>query len=131
MTLADLKKQFIVDETAVKADLEELIKKALPFCVIDNTGRVHVKDLSLPGKARAQLVLTARLLAHELEDSISPELSTEEIASASGLPANQARARLSQLADEHFVEPGERGKYRANLVRVRKFLDELGTKGAK
>ena len=125
MNSEDLKRRFIVDEKTVAKDLETLVEKALEFCVVDTTGRVHLKQHELPAKVRIKLVLSARRIASQLDASFSPELSIEEITAATGLPSNQVRARLNEVAADRFAEASGRGTYKANTFRIQSFLDEL------
>jgi hypothetical protein len=125
MDIADLKKKFIVSESEVGKDLAQLVEKALEFCVVDNTGRVHLKGSGLPAKIRIKLILSARRIASQLDGSFSPELTIEEIALAAGMPGNQVRARLGEIVTERFAEASGRGAYKANAFRISAFLDEL------
>ena len=125
MDMEALRKKFIVDESELKKDLERVVNRAIQYCFVDESGRVHVKAMDKQGKVRAQLALAARAIANQLDGNISPDMSVEEVAACTGLPANQARARLSKLAGEHFAEPVARGKYRANVHRVSQLFDEL------
>lgn len=129
MSLEELKRKFILDDAEVKRNLESVVEEALQYCFVDKGGRVHVKDQNLPGKIRVQLALAARAIAGQLDSTFSPEMTVEEIGEAAGLPANQARARLSQLVDEHFAESASRGRYSANVHRVTRFFEGLKSHG--
>jgi len=101
------------------------VEKALAYCVVDTAGRVHIKDVKLAAKLKAKLVLAARLVANQLDDKIAANTTAEDVAASAGIPLNQSRARLSEIADEGFAEIVERGIYRARTFRVSTFLSEL------
>ena len=125
MTNEELKRKFIVDESTLAKDLENVVEKALEFCVVDNAGRVHLKKHGFPAKVSIKLALTARRIASQLDSNFTPELSIEEISTATGLPGNQVRARLNEVVAERFAEVSGRGVYKANAFRIPAFLDEL------
>lgn len=128
MTLDELRQRFIVDEATVKKDLEALVSRVLVHARVDTKGRVLLNNPKLPGITKVKLSLAARTIASQLEASFVPTMSVEEVAEATGLPANQARARLSQAVEEGFAETPERGAYRAKAHRIVGFLDDLEEK---
>jgi Fic family protein len=117
-----LKRKFILDETAIKDNLEEVVNTALQYCAVDAKGKVYLKQHDLPGKLRVKLVLSAKVIANELDESLSPQITVADLSKATGLAENQARARASEAVDEGFAESPERGSYRANAFRVAQFL---------
>lgn len=125
MSLEDLKKQFIVDEDSMRRDLEPLVRRAIKYCVVDTQGRIHLKDHSMAGKLKIKLALAAKAIAYQLDNTFKAEISLDELATVSGLPANQARARVAEVVEERFAESVGRGSYRANVYRLPRFMDEL------
>src|SRR5579884_3467277 len=104
MSLEEAKKRFIVDEKVANEQLEELIGVATAHCVVDTTGRVHLKNRQLSGKNKVKLILAARTLASQLDSSFSPETTVDELVAATGLPSNQIRARIAEVIEERFAE---------------------------
>ena len=125
MKIEDLKSRFIVDQAETRAQLEKYVERALSFCVVDKEGRVHLRDQSLSGGERVRLILVARAIANQLDETISADVGVSDVAWSSGLPENQARARLNEAQQERFAESVRRGVYRANVHRIGRFLDDL------
>jgi hypothetical protein len=125
MSLTELKTKFIMDDDALRCDLEEIVRDLLQQCSVDKTGRVHLKKKGLKSSVACRLVLSAKRVAGELENSIMAETSIQEVVDATGLPRNQVRARLGELVDQHFAEACARGSYKANLYKVREFAAAL------
>jgi hypothetical protein len=125
MNMEDLKAQFLVDGEVQAHNLARLIEKALGHCVVHKSGTVEVKDRSLPGKDQVKLVLCARLLASKLEESLSGDVTVDEIAKSTDLPRNQVAARAKECMDERFAERSARGSYKARALKVEEFLDTL------
>ena len=124
--LETLKKQFLVDEDVAKSRLEQLLAKALPYCIVDRKGAVHV-SVDLPARSRLKLILVARAIAALLEDTISAEVSIDDLAALSGLPKNQVTARTSDIVKEKFAETVRAGVLRAYSHKLEGFLDSLKT----
>lgn len=127
MSIEELKKQFIVDEDVLKSRLEPVVAKALAHCRIDKSGRVEIRSTRLSGKDQVKLTLAARLIGAEMDPAISPEVSVAEIARATGLPANQVRARGKDAIEDKFAQSPRSGVYRALPHKVEEFLDGLPT----
>lgn len=126
MSLDELGKQFLVDDEVRNERLEQLLKKALPHCVVDTKGTVHLKNLNLSGREQVKLVLAGRLIASKLPGAaVSNEVTVEQMAEYTGLPKNQATARAKECLDEKFAERSARGSYRARVHKVEQFLDTL------
>ncbi len=68
MSLDELKKQFIVDEDALKVRLEPVVAKALKHCRIDKNGQVLITDSNLSSKDQVKLTLAARAIAAQLDN---------------------------------------------------------------
>jgi Fic family protein len=132
MNMDELKAQFLVDDEVQVDRLARLVEKALQHCVVHKGGTVEVRDRSLPGKDQVKLVLSARLLASKLEESLSGDVTVEEIAKSTDLPKNQVAARAKECLDERFAERTTRGSYKARALKVEEFLDTLSKpKGAR
>jgi hypothetical protein len=131
MELDKLKEQFLVDDDVRTERLEQLIRKALPHCVVDKRGTVHFKGPDRSGKDQVKLALAGRLLASKLDEAVSSDVSVEQLAEYTGLPKNQAAARAKECLDEKFAERSARGSYKARVNKVEEFLNTLspGTPG--
>lgn len=129
MGIEELRAKFIVDDSVIKRNVEQLVEKALRHCLVDKHGKVHIKNQKLPSKVRVKLVIAARALAHNLDEKIPGDLNLEDIAECAGLPKNQARARIAEAADERFAEQTGRGTYRAVSHQIASFLDQLEVSG--
>jgi Fic family protein len=125
MDREELKRKFILDDAAIKNNLEEVVNTALHYCAVDASGRVYLKQHDLAGKARVKVVLSAKTIANQLDDSFSAEITVADLSKSTGLAENQARARASEAVDEGFAESTARGSYRANPFRVAQFLKGL------
>jgi len=122
--LEDLKKRFLVDDDLGKARLEQLLEKALPYCVVDRKGGVHLQ-VELPAKNRLKLVLAARAIASLIDESVSAELSVDDLSALSGLPKNQVTARASDIVKDKFAQTVKPGVLKANSHKIEGFLDSL------
>jgi hypothetical protein len=129
MNAETVAKQFIVGDEWVRQRLEAITTKLLKYCVIDKAGQVHVSDRSLTSKQRVMLVLSARLVASQLDPEISGDVTVDEMAKATGLPENQVRARGNDWVALKFAESPKRGVFRAVQYKIDDFVDGL-TKGA-
>jgi hypothetical protein len=125
MDREELKRKFILDDAAIRDGLEEVVNTALQYCAVDPSGRVHLKRHDLAGKLRVKVVLSAKTIANQLDESFSAEITAADLSKATGLAENQARARASEAVDEGFAESPMRGSYRANPFRVAQFLKGL------
>ncbi len=125
MDREELKRKFILDDAAIRDSLEEVVNIALQYCALDASGRVHLKQYDLAGKVRVKVVLSAKAIANQLDESFSADITVADLSKATGLAENQARARASEAVDEGFAESAVRGSYRASPFRVAQFLKEL------
>jgi hypothetical protein len=125
MSLDELKKQFLVDDEVRTERLEQLLCKALPHCVVDKKGTVHLKSSALSGREQIKLVLAGRLIASKLDAEVSGEVTVDQLAEYTGLPKNQAAARAKECIDDRFAERSVRGSYRARVHKLEQFLDRL------
>jgi hypothetical protein len=125
MTLEELKKQFIVDEDALKARLEPVVAKALVHCRLDKNGQVLITDASLSGKEQVKLALAARAIGSQMDSAISPVVSVAELSRFTGLPGNQVRARGKDAIEDKFAQSPKTGVFRALPHKVEAFLDSL------
>jgi hypothetical protein len=60
-----------------------------------------------------------------MEPSISAEVTVDEIARFTGLPANQIRARSKDAIADKFAESSGRGTFRAMPHKIEGFLDRI------
>jgi hypothetical protein len=129
MGLDELKEKFLVDDEVRSERLEQLVRNALPHCVVDKKGRVHLKGLGRPGKEQVKLVLAGRLIASKLDEAISEDVTVEQLAEYTGLPKNQAAARAKECLDEKFADRSARGSYKARVNKAEEFLSALLPQG--
>lgn len=123
--IEELKKQFIVDdEDVLKSRLEPIISKALAHCQMDRKGQVRIST-KLSGKEQVKLVLAARAIASQIDESILGEVSVDEISRFTGLPSNQVRARVKDAVEDRFAQCSKAGVYRALPHKVERFLDSI------
>jgi hypothetical protein len=125
MNIDELKEQFLVDGEVHKERLAQLVQKALEHCVVHKNGAVELRHKSLGGRDQVKLVLSARLLASKLDESLSCDVTVEEIAESTGLPKNQVAARAKDCLDDRFAERSTRGSYKARGPKIEEFLDTL------
>jgi hypothetical protein len=125
MNIEELKRQFIVDDDALKARLETLVQKVCKHCQIHKQGQVLIMNAELSSKEQVMLTLAARAIASQLDVKITSSVSIGEIVKSTGLPANQIRARGIDLIRTKFAESPKRGVYRAIPYKVEPFLDSL------
>jgi len=128
MDLDALRNKFIVDEDVLKSRLKSTIEKALKHCVVDRNGQVHVNATDLSARDRIMLILSARMIASQLEAGIAADVTVEEISKFTALPENQVRARSKDLINDKWVESTRPGVYAAIAFKVEKFLDSLADK---
>jgi hypothetical protein len=131
MDREELRRKFIQDDEAIRKSLEEMVNVAFEYCAVDPHGGVHLKQRDLGGKTVVKLVLAAKAIANQLDESISAEATVAELSKATGLAENAARARASEAVAERFAESNARGSYRANPFHVAQFLTALGKGGKK
>ncbi len=125
MGTEDLKRKFILDDAGLREVLGEVVNTALRYCAVDSSGKVHLKTHDFTGKVRVKIALSAKAIANQLDSSFSPDLTVTDLARATGLAENQARARAAEAVNEGFAEAPGRGSYRANPFRVVQFLKGL------
>jgi hypothetical protein len=125
MSLEILKKQFIVDEDALKARLEAIVAKALKHCRIDKNGQVLITEPSMSNRHQVMLTIAARAVAAQLDSQIAAEVTVAEISKYTGLPANQVRARAKDAIRTKFAESPRAGVYRAIPIKIEAFLDSI------
>jgi hypothetical protein len=125
MSIEELKRQFIVDDDALKTRLEPTVTKALGYCRIDKKGQVLITNSNLSTRDQLLMVLAARAIASQLDSSISSDVTVADIGKFTGLPANQIRARGKDAIKAKFAEAPRPGVYRALPHRVEAFLDSL------
>jgi hypothetical protein len=125
LNIEELRKQFIIDGDAVKARIEPLVAKALLHCKIDKTGQVLITNEKLSSRDQLMMVLAARTIAFELDESIPAEVTVAEIGRYTGLPPNQIRARGRDAIKAKLAEAPKPGVYRAIPHRLEGFLDSV------
>jgi hypothetical protein len=125
MTLEQLREQFLVDDDVPNEKLEQLIQKALPYCIVRKNGSVELRRSDLSGKQQVKVTLTARFLASKLDESIVGDVTVEQLSEYTGLPKDQAAARAKECLDERFADRSSRGSYKARPLKIEEFLNTL------
>ncbi len=122
MSLEELKKQFVVDEDATRSRLEGLVREIMKHCVVDKRGVVHITNQKLTVKDKLRVALCARWIGAQLESSISPTISIDELALATGISRDQVRARCSELIKEKFATAPQQGIFQVIAYKAQPFL---------
>jgi hypothetical protein len=130
MGLDELRKQFIVDDDLLKTRIEPLVAKALQHCRIDKKGLVSITNSRMSAANQLRLILAARAIAAQLDESISADVSLADLEACTGLPANQIRARVNDIIKSKFAGAPVRGTYRAVPHKIESFLDSIETSPA-
>jgi hypothetical protein len=123
--LEELKSRFLVSDSLSEAKMLSLLQLAVDHCAVDLKGNVEIKDTALAAKDKLMLVLAARFIAHHLDESISADVTTDELARNTAIENVQVRARTSDLAKDRQIEVVNRGIYRALLHKIEPFLRGL------
>lgn len=125
MSIEELKKQFIVDDDALKTRLEPLVAKALNHCRISKSGEVIITNQNLSARDQVMLILSARAIASQLDSAISADVAVADLAKSTGLPTDQIRARARDIIGLKLAVSPKRGDYRAIPHKIEAFLDSL------
>jgi hypothetical protein len=126
--LEELKKKFIVEENLEGKKLEDFVKRILPFCKITKDGEVIIEIEKPTTTEKVKLALVAKKLASHLDSNISPETNFDTLSKSLDIPRDQVKARLKELTDEKFALRVDRGKYKANPLKIGKFLSDIEKK---
>jgi hypothetical protein len=129
MTLEHLKGKFIIDDDVLTRRLETIVEKVLKYCVIDKKGNIHFNDPKLKTRERMKLTLAARTLAAQMDESISPDVSVDELIASTGLPRDQVRARAAELIKAKLARSPRSGIYTAVPYYVEALIDSIAEKG--
>ncbi|HIH13764.1 MAG TPA: hypothetical protein HA224_00745 [Nanoarchaeota archaeon] len=113
MSLQDLKKQFIVQESLEKIDIERQIMRVVRFCQVDAQGHVNIKT-EIRGKLTAPqkmlCILASRYLGHELqgllqeEKTIHAEVNVEDLSKMMSEKKSVICARAKDLKDSGKIK---------------------------
>jgi len=125
MSIEDLKKKFIVDDDVLKNRLEEIATKALEHCVVDKKGNVHFNSSNLSAREKLSLILAARAIASQMDETIKSDVSMAELTLSSGLPEKQITARIAELAKDKLVASSKKGIYSAVPHKVEALLNSV------
>ena len=123
--LEELKSRFLVSNSLSEAKMLSLLQIAVEHCAVDIQGNVEIKNDALSAKDKITLVLVARFIAHQLDETILSEVKVDELARNTSISGVQVRARASDLAKARQIEVVDRGVYRALLHRIESFLQGL------
>jgi hypothetical protein len=121
-TLDELKSQFLVSSDLSEAKMLALLQLAVHHCAVDSKGNVEIKSAGLGARDKIMLVLSARFIAHHLEDSIPMDVTGEELVRNTHVALDQVRARTSDLVKDKQIETPARGVYRVFVHKIEPFL---------
>jgi hypothetical protein len=121
-SLEELKSQFLVSNSLSEAKMLSLLQLAVRHCAVDSRGSVEVKTEGLPARDKIMLVLSARYIAHHLDESIAMDVTPDELVRNAGVAPEQVRARTSDLVKDKQIETPSRGVYRALVHKIEPFL---------
>jgi len=83
-------------------------------------------------KDQIGLALIMRFLANRLKEEIPAEVNVKELSQCLNIPKDQVVARLADLKEEKIAIRSDKGVYKANLLQIGKFLENMENKyGAK
>jgi len=125
--LAELRRQFFVDEDLIASRLEALAEKVRRFCTVDKRGNVRVADIVKGAKNQLQVALAARAVASRLNNEILEDVSVAELADATGLAKDVVSARCGELVKSRCIDSSRRGTFRIHQDRIERFLDSLAS----
>jgi hypothetical protein len=125
MSIEDLKKKFIVDDDVLKDRLEDIATKALEHCVVDKKGNVHFNSSNLSAREKLSLILAARAIASQMDETIKSDVSMAELTLNSGLPEKQITARIAELTKDKLVTSSKKGIYSAVPHKVEALLNSV------
>ena len=123
--LEDLKSQFLVSSSLSEAKMLALLKMAIDHCVVDKRGHVEMKTPNLAARDKIMLILSARYIAHHLDETIPMDVTADEIAKNAFIAPEQVRARTSDLVRDKMIESSSRGVFRALAYKIEPFLRDL------
>lgn len=123
--LQELKNKFLVSDNLTEARMLSLLELAVKHCAVDSSGTVHIKNGTLKARDKIMLILVARLIASNLNESIPAEVPAEELSKNAAVALDQARARASDLIKERMISAVGRGVYKAQLHKIESFLQGL------
>jgi len=131
MDFEKIKKEFIVNPKEYsKEKLANLMSSLLEFVRVGNKGEVVVVR-KVPSRKILKLILSARYVAHEAEDAISPDVSRTELESYSGLKKPVFSARISEVQREGFADKKGDVIRAKNILLIEKFVQELKSSNGK
>jgi len=127
--LEELKKRFIISEDEERAMLKDILTRIMSYAKVFKNGYVHIEKRNLSKRLKILLAVMARYVAGLLDESISKEISLDEIVAITGASKKEASARLSEFIKEGLITRTEKGKYRAtSLHAAEELLDILERK---
>src|ERR1035438_9310485 len=94
--LEELKSRFLVSESLSEAKMLSLLQLAIDHCAVDSNGNVEIKNEALNAKDKLMLVLVARFIAHNLDETIAADVTIDEFVRNVRIANEQVRARRSE-----------------------------------
>ncbi|MEM0314370.1 MAG: hypothetical protein QXQ41_07480 [Candidatus Bathyarchaeia archaeon] len=126
--MEELRKKFIVEEKIDEKKISEYVERSLKFGKVSIDGDVFIEKEGMTTKDQVGLALIMRFLANRLEKNIPAEMNVDELSQFLNIPEDQVAARLVDLTKEKIAVRVDKGVYRANSLRIGKFLDYLESK---
>ena len=125
--LEELKKRFLVEDagTIEQDKLAELLERILPLAVVDRSGFVSISQGDMALRDKIQLVLSARYLAHALEEAVPVTVSVDELVRMLREESKIVSARCSELEADGFLTRPGRGVVQGRPFKVVDFIQNL------
>lgn len=123
----ELKKQFIVDEKEYsKEKIPEQIRKVLRYCKVSKEGKVLLEKNNFGLRDNLKLILIARFLASKVDESISSEMTIDEIFASVGSGNKESMiTRMKEIIDEHAATRSGKGIYQIVPFYIDVILEKL------
>ena len=122
--MTNIKEKFIISKKLELQTIEAYAERLLPFCTVYSDGEIALGNEKLTTLEKVKVALTARYLANGLDNTISAEITPEELVHWLNIPKDQISARLKDTRDAHFASTSEKGST-AYSQKIGDFLTEL------
>ena len=130
--MEELRRKFIVEEKMDEKRLSLYVEKCLQFGKVSIDGEIIIERENMSTKDQIGLALIMRFLANRLKEEIPAEVNVKELSQCLSIPKDQVVARLADLKEEKIAIRLDKGVYKANLLQIGKFLENMENKyGAK
>jgi vacuolar-type H+-ATPase subunit F/Vma7 len=128
--MEDLKNSFIVDENEfTKEKIPQQIKSILRYCKVSKDGKVLLEKNNFTLRENLKIILVARFLANKLDESISSEVSIDEIVASMGTNNKESlTTRMKEVVDENVAKRVSSGTYLIIPFYIESILEKLEKK---